>query len=843
MANQIIFSFISSISKKITFSSIFFNVVIAMLFIAFSNAKDVTASIFNIPDGDSAALIAAINTANSTTGPDTINLAADSKYILAAIDNVDNGLPTINGDIIINGYGSSIERDSAIGTALFRILFINPTGKLTLNSITIAGAHIISRPGGGIFNAGTLKLVNTSVVTNKADGGAGIYNINGHLELLNSTISGNIDRFYGAGIWNHGFSAVTTLIDSSISGNSGRLRGTGIYNLAGAVTLIRSLVNNNSNGAGIMNHNFQSKLTLINSTVSGNTHNPIEGGGGIVNIGTFAKVLLINSTIVDNTHFSGAGGVINGGGMVILKNTIIANNSPSDLFGIFTTLGHNLFKSPGSASIVGSGVGDIGGLDPLLGPLASNGGATATYLPLPSSPVVDVIFTADCTDELGVAIITDQRGIRRPQGSACDIGAVETSTNQSPIANAGADQNIFLTQTALLDGSGSSDPEGSALTYLWAIDSAPVGSTAALSCTTCITPNLTPDIAGTYIVSLVVNDGSLDSAAATVSVSATQNLPPVAAATGSPLTGLLPLAVSFTAGASYDPEAGSLTYSWDFGDPSSGSNNTSSIMEPGHTYHAAGTYNAVVTVTDDFNQTDQAAVEIVVTAPNLPPTVAPTATPSSGAAPLGVQFTANASDEDATLLNYSWNFGDGGTSAETNPVHTYAVAGTYTATVSVSDGVNSPVVSNDLVISVDSPLSISITESKVDYGKKGKVKGKISLKADFTYPGTPATLDVIKVVFDGMILLEAPFSSFEEESDDPGEFEYESENVHAKIDFTKMTIKVSRHKMLLGTLDVSNGIDVVIYFGAHSANDHFIPKVKVKKPHDEDDEKEMSHKK
>jgi len=55
-----------------------------------------------------------------------------------------------------------------------------------------------------------------------------------------------------------------------------------------------------------------------------------------------------------------------------------------------------------------------------------------------------------------------------------------------------------------------------------------------------------------------------------------------------------------------------------------------------------------------------------------------------------------------------------------------------------------------------------------------------------------------------------------------------------------MTIKVSRHRMLLSGLDASNGIDVVVYFGSHSATDHFMPTVKVKKHHD--DEKEMSHK-
>jgi PKD repeat protein len=388
---------------------------------------------------------------------------------------------------------------------------------------------------------------------------------------------------------------------------------------------------------------------------------------------------------------------------------------------------------------------------------------------------------------------------------------------QPPVADAGADQNIVLGRTANLSAAGSSDAGGAPLTYTWALDTKPAGSVALLSSTTSINTSLTPDKVGPYVISLVVNNGTLDSIADTVIVDVSQNLPPVAVASGTPTSGNAPLTVAFDASASTDPEGGLLSYVWDFGDGSS-----AATVKPSHIYTKVGTYTAVVTVTDDFGNTDQASVLITVTAPNMPPTVAPTASPSSGAAPLAVQFTANAVDPEGATLTYAWDFGDrSAVSTLANPSHTYVSSGVYTVALTVSDGVF--FVPGTLTISVGSALSINVTEAKVEFGKRGKVDGKVNMKADFTFPGTP-TGD-IKVVFDGVTLLETPFASFKRERS--GEYEYEDRNVHAKIDFRHGTLKVSRHKMLLTAIDNSNGIDVVISFGASVGTDHFVMRERI----------------
>jgi hypothetical protein len=96
-------------------------------------------------------------------------------------------------------------------------------------------------------------------------------------------------------------------------------------------------------------------------------------------------------------------------------------------------------------------------------------------------------------------------------------GAVGTDTvtlsinNLKPVANAGQNQSLTLGDTALLDGSASSDPNGDPLSYTWSLSSVPVGSTASIANTSAVQTSFIPDLSGTYVVSLKVNDGLLDS--------------------------------------------------------------------------------------------------------------------------------------------------------------------------------------------------------------------------------------------------------------------------------------------------------------------------------------------
>lgn len=118
-----------------------------------------------------------------------------------------------------------------------------------------------------------------------------------------------------------------------------------------------------------------------------------------------------------------------------------------------------------------------------------------------------------------------------------DSGPLHWSrTNEAPIADAGEDQSVNTGETITLDGTGSSDLEDDPLSYAWAIISTPPGSSVTLSGADTPTPSFTPDVDGTYIISLIVNDGFIDSIPDTVTITASTPLfsPYVTFSTGSP---------------------------------------------------------------------------------------------------------------------------------------------------------------------------------------------------------------------------------------------------------------------------------------------------------------------
>ena len=136
------------------------------------------------------------------------------------------------------------------------------------------------------------------------------------------------------------------------------------------------------------------------------------------------------------------------------------------------------------------------------------------------------------------------------------------------------------------------------------------------------------------------------------------------------------LAASFTDG-STDSDGTIASRSWNFGDSS-----TSTATNPSHTYAAAGTYSVTLTATDNGGATNSVSKSVTVTAPvNNPPTANFTFTTSG----LAATFTDSSTDSDGTIASRSWNFGDSATSTATNPSHTYAAAGTYNVTETVTD--------------------------------------------------------------------------------------------------------------------------------------------------------------
>ena len=204
--------------------------------------------------------------------------------------------------------------------------------------------------------------------------------------------------------------------------------------------------------------------------------------------------------------------------------------------------------------------------------------------------------------------------------AAASITVTAAVANVAPVANAGVAQNVVTGSAVTLDGSASSDANGDALTYAWILTSKPASSAAVLTASTSAKPALTADVAGTYVATLVVNDGKLNSAAATITVTAAvANVAPVANAgvAQNVATGSL---VTLDGSASSDANGDALTYAWTLTTKPAGSIaalGSSNAIKPTFTADAKGTYVANLTVNDGKVSSNVATVAITSAANSL----------------------------------------------------------------------------------------------------------------------------------------------------------------------------------------------------------------------------------
>ena len=316
------------------------------------------------------------------------------------------------------------------------------------------------------------------------------------MEVINSVITDNFSGENGGGIYSYGNLVVRNSVISNNTAQERHARGGGIYSWGnpGSLTLINSTVSGNSateDGAGLK---LNVSARIENSLIAGN--DCIDNGGGIEITNQFnetgEKALIINTTITDNYGFQGGAGIFlsfgsrvelysstiafnrSGGGIVafsdtddtiLMRNTIVAKNprfatDPNDegldVEGTITSQGYNLIGVTNETIITGNTAGNIYNVDPLLAPLAGNGGNTLTHALLPGSPAIDA---GDPVNFLPF----DQRYFARPvdgngDGTArTDIGAFELSSTISQTGNfvgrvVSGNRRTNLTAVATLTG-------------------------------------------------------------------------------------------------------------------------------------------------------------------------------------------------------------------------------------------------------------------------------------------------------------------------------------------------------------------------------------------------------
>src|SRR5439155_2666883 len=224
----------------------------------------------------------------------------------------------------------------------------------------------------------------------------------GRVTLTDCVLSSNAAAMFGGAIFNSG---TLTLVRSLVSNNAAEYRAGAIYSETGStLTLDHANLFGNSSSVGGAIDNHDGTLSITASTLSGNVATGVHGGAGgnIINLYTITTVR--NSIVV-----AGASGP---NCYTYFNNEIVsAGNNVSD---------------DRSCAAFFTQAGDLNGVPAGLSPngLQDNGGPTATIALLATSPAVDAVSLQACAAE-GARLTTDQRGMPRPSGGACDSGAFE----------------------------------------------------------------------------------------------------------------------------------------------------------------------------------------------------------------------------------------------------------------------------------------------------------------------------------------------------------------------------------------------------------------------------------
>ena len=375
-------------------------------------------------------LRAAIMEANALPDAQTI-LVPSGGYRLTIAGKDENNSRTgdldITSDLTILGRGLTQPIIDAAG--LDRVFHItqNDGTSVQLENLTLRGGDVrnqLNAGGGGIWieSASKVTMQTSAILDNAAHSGGGIaasrYSI---VSVIAVRVQNNLATDLGGGI-----STATgmTIHNSTVSGNQAGVAG--------------------GSGAGLGGGLFaggNAPIVVEQSTIAGNT--ALKGGGGIAMPFVNAKLSVTNSTLSGNSAPVGAGIKIeesmvlqhvtiahnNGSGLhvadanatVTLLNSIIANNGQNcTAVGPEVLLvGEQSLSSDNSCPFLMPGA-NLSNTNPLLGPLQFNHGETQTHALLPGSPAIDGAHAIDCTP-------VDQRGVLRPQGAGCDIGAVEAT--------------------------------------------------------------------------------------------------------------------------------------------------------------------------------------------------------------------------------------------------------------------------------------------------------------------------------------------------------------------------------------------------------------------------------
>jgi hypothetical protein len=577
--------------------------------------------------------------------------------------NIDNNTLAIQG----NGPANTII-DAGNNDRVFDNFGSNATMGITWQGMTI-------RNGSAVFAVG-----------GTSDGGAIFVNTNTTAAIDNCVFTGNHAEGSGGAIVNWG---VLTITGSTFDSNAADALGEGgAIQSIGGLAIADSTFSHNSAGRGgaIWHSTAGPALQVITSTIAKNTAT-IDGGGISADDAdptSTGPVLIIQSTLADNAGGStGGGGIyVDQPGAIIFDRSLIAQNTASagpdcgiGASGAISSAGFNFYSSLSGCSFTANPNDTVNATPMLDTDVANNGGPTATVAILDESPVID---TGGPTCFSG----TDQRGVGRPIGAACDPGAYEAPlpVTFTPTTLGNGQVGVPYSQ-AFTNGPVGTGP----FTYALIAGALPAG----MSLTSAGVLQGTPTAAGPFSFSIRIFDstGRHGSAPFTLNI----DPPLIVVAPGSLPGGTFGVAYSQNVSASGGTAP--YTFAVTSGATPTGVPLVSSGQLAG-TPTAAGTFNFTVTATDSstgvgapFSASQAYSVSIAAVLPGAP-TIG---TATAGNAQASVGFTAPSSDGGSTITSYTATSSPGG-KIGTGAGSPITVAGltngtTYTFTVTATNGI------------------------------------------------------------------------------------------------------------------------------------------------------------
>jgi hypothetical protein len=323
----------------------------------------------------------------TTAGGDEVDLVPGATYTLNVCP------PTPGGGEL--GHGNT------------PLILSTPSGAPATIQQTCANQRVLDQ------GTGSLTLHNVTVTGGNATGAGGGIAGGGAVTIASSTITGNGATTFGGGVF---ATDALTVTSSTITDNASSTGGGGIFS-DGTITVVDSTIADNPSGGGIGSGG--QPITITNSTI---TENHAVTGGGIFTTGSLTLVYATLANNFANAFANLDAATLNSFASVVAQPQ---GGGINCLAGTTNSSGYNYEEGTTDCGF-GSGPGDVaGGPNAQLGALANNGGPTQTLLPQSGSRLLDAIPVGACQTDGAAGITTDQRGVTRPQGTGCDIGAVE----------------------------------------------------------------------------------------------------------------------------------------------------------------------------------------------------------------------------------------------------------------------------------------------------------------------------------------------------------------------------------------------------------------------------------